>query len=425
MGQYSRPPQTARQGVRVTTVAPMESSPLRILACTHCDASEGCTFARIVTPLHALQSTGKVTYKHVRNVPWSVAAFWQILRDLSQWDVVWVARPRHYLVLPLIREARRVGKPVLIDIDDWLLEQPDAYNARQWAGTRTSQETMRTALCAADAITTPTSAIAAHCADLGVQAHVVPNAVNCQQFARRPRHAAEPTTIAFCGTMAHRDDTSLIAPGLLQALQKAPGRVRVIAMGCPIPELEGLAGYRHVAAVAATDYPRVLSDLGVDIGLAPLHDTPFNRAKSDIKYLEYSATGAATIASPLAPYEASVHEDRGMLVRDNTPDAWSAAIGRLVDDPPLQQRLARNAYEWVRGERSIEATAHTWYGVFRAYAARLQHGAAYRAERVQSGHLMRVLDHVVLRQVPYYGREVARMAVQHARAAAPTPWQRA
>ena len=123
----------------------MESRPLRILALTHCDATEGCTFARIVTPLHALQSTGKVTYKHVRIVPWSVAAFWQILRDLSQWDVVWVARPRHYLMLPLIREARRVGKPVLIDIDDWLLDRPDAYNAIQWAGTGTSQETMRKA----------------------------------------------------------------------------------------------------------------------------------------------------------------------------------------------------------------------------------------------------------------------------------------
>ena len=402
----------------------MESGTLRILALTHCDDTEGCTFARIVTPLHALQSTGKVTYKHVRIVPWSVTAFWHILRELSLWDVLWVARPRHYLVLPLIREARRVGKPVLIDVDDWLVEQPDAYNARQWAGTHTSQETMRTALCAANAITTPTSAIAERCADLGVPAHVVPNAVNCRQFSRRPRRAEETMTIAFCGSMAHRDDVSLIAPGLLQALQKAPGRVRVIALGCPIPELEGLAGYRHVAAVAATEYPRVLSDLGVDIGLAPLQDTPFNRAKSDIKYLEYSATGAATIASPLAPYAASVHEDRGMLVRDNTPDAWSAAIGRLVDDPPLQQRLASNAYAWVRGERSIEVTAQTWYGVFRAYAERMQHGVAYRTERVESGSLMRVLEHVVLRQVPYYGWEVARMVVQHARAVGPKPWQR-
>jgi hypothetical protein len=113
-----------------------------------------------------------------------------------------------------------------------------------------------------------------------------------------------------------------------------------------------------------------------------------------------------------------------VLVLANTADEWAVAIGRLVDDPPLQQRLARNAYEWVRGERSIEATVHTWYGVFRAYADRAQHGAACRTERVEPGSFMCVLDHVVLRQVPYYGREVARMAMRQARAAAPKPWQR-
>src|SRR5205085_449493 len=136
-----------------------------------------------------------------------------------------------------------------------------------------------------------------------------------------------------------------------------------------------------------------------------------------------SATGAATMASSLAPYETSVHEDRGMLVRANTPDAWSAALGRLVDDSPLQQRLARNAYEWVRSERSIEATADTWSAVFRAYADRAQHGAASRAERVEPGGVMRVLEHVVLRQVPYYGREVARIAAQRAQAEASKLWQ--
>jgi glycosyltransferase involved in cell wall biosynthesis len=395
----------------------METCPLRILALTHCDATEGCTFARIVTPLRALQSKGKVTYKRVRIMPWSAAAFWQILRDLSHWDVLWVARPRHYLVLPLIREARRVGKPVLIDIDDWLLEQPDAYNAMQWAGTRTSQETMRLALRAADAVTASTPVIGRRCADLGVPAHMVPNAVDCRHFTRRPRRAGEPMTIAFCGTMAHRDDTSLIAPGLRRMLQKAPGQVRVVSMGCPIPELDGLAGYRHVAAVAATDYPHVLSDLCVAVGLAPLHDTPFNRAKSDIKYLEYSAIGAATLASPLAPYETSVREDRGMLVHGNTPDAWSAALERLVDDTPLQQRMARNAYEWVRSERSIDAMADRWYAIFRDYADQHADHPADNTRRSDATRFERLLEHIALRQAPYYSREIPRLLARKTRLA--------
>ena len=37
-------------------------------------------------------------------------------------------------------------------------------------------------------------------------------------------------------------------------------------------------------------------------GLAPLEDTPFNRAKSDLKFLEYSALGLPTVASRVTPY---------------------------------------------------------------------------------------------------------------------------
>jgi glycosyltransferase involved in cell wall biosynthesis len=386
----------------------MESQPLRILALTHCDATEPCTFARILTPLSALQSSARVAYKHVRIVPWSAAAFRQILRALPQWDVLWVARPRHYLILPLIDEARRIGTPVLVDLDDWLLERPNAVDATYWAGSRTSQETMRTAVRAANAVTASTAVIAGRCAELGVQAHVLPNAVDCLRFMRQPRSGSEPTTIAFCGTMAHRDDVSLIAPALRQVLQlhKKVGRVRVVSMGCPVPELEGLAGYTHIASVAPMDYPHALSSLRVDIGLAPLHDTPFNQAKSDIKYLEYSATGAATIASPLAPYKASIQEDRGVLVHGNTADDWAVAIGRLIDDPNLRQRLATNAYEWVHGERSIEAAAHKWHTVFRTYAGRHRHDVPRSAEQVDPGRLARVLEHVVFRQVPYYGQEL-------------------
>ncbi len=378
---------------------------LRILALTHCLPAEPCTFARIYTPLQALQAAGDIEYALEPIWPWRAAAFRRLLRDLPNWDIVWVARPRHYLMLPLMREARRVGTPVLVDIDDWLLEEPDSFDALQWIGTRTSQETTRRAIQTASAITASTPVIAERCAELGVQAHVVPNAVDCHQFTQRPRSEG-PLTVAFCGTIAHRDDVPLIAPGLRHVLRTHAGRVRVVTVACPIPELQGLAGYTHHDFVPATDYPRLLSDLHVDVGLAPLYDTSFNRARSDIKYLEYSATGAATIASPTVAYRDTIHPDRGILVPQNTPDAWAEAMVRLIDDAPLRQRLAGKAYESVRSERSIEATAYKWRALFSDYADRF--GTQRRSETGSRdpARLERVLEHVVLRQIPYYGRAV-------------------
>jgi hypothetical protein len=176
-----------------------------------------------------------------------------------------------------------------------------------------------------------------------------------------------------------------------------------------MPELHGLRDYVHYAHVAATAYPRALSDLGIDIGLAPLRDTALNRAKSDIKYLEYSATGAATIASPVAPYLDSVNENRGVLVSANTPEAWSVAMRRLVEEPQLRQYVATNAYEWVHRERSIECTAHKWLTVFRDYADISTAREPRGDDSLDGRHLRRATANIVLRQLPHDVQQV-RMA---------------
>ena len=379
--------------------ADRRATPLRILALSHNDGTEVCTFARLVTPLEALRAAGLVDYKLQTVFLSHIPRLQALLRDLPNWDLIWVLRPHHYSLLPFIREARRLGKPVLIDIDDWLLHVPEDHSDRAYFMNRPTQETIRLALQTATAVTTSTEVIARYCAALGLQAHVVPNTVDCARYARLPR-ANSVTTIGFCGSMTHRPDMSLVSSGLRDLLQRYPARVRVVSMGCPLPELEDLPGYTYHEPVAATAYAEAMSNLRLDIGLAPLHDTSFNRAKSDIKYLEYAATGAATIASPAEPYMASVREDRGMLVATNTPEVWSDAMERLVADAPLRHRLAEEAYAWVCRERSTTAAVEHYYSLFLHY---IQGEAAVHAHMYRSADAER-FDHtmtdIVMRQLP-------------------------
>ncbi len=389
--------------------------PLRILAIANSPASEPCTFARVITPLNALQREGRVEYGFAHLMPWNVAATRHIVRHMRDWDLVWLTRPQQYVVLPIIRAARRQGKPVLVDIDDWLLDIPADHPHAAFFRPRPRQEIIRTALRSADAITTSTPVIAEHCKRLGLRVHVLPNAVDCAQFVRQPCSDRDVLTLAFCGTMSHHADVSLIAPALRQALHTHEGRVRVVSVGCPIPDVQGLADYTHHDFVPATDYPRLLSDLRVDIGLAPLHDTPFDRAKSDIKYLEYSAVGATTIASDVTPYQASIRDDRGVLVTPNTPEEWTAVILRMIEDTRLRQRLATSAYEWVRRERSIEATASRWHTIFRDYADGRISSPAPGTRQLDSGYYERVLFNIMLRQLPYNAQQMHHVVTQKLR----------
>lgn len=380
---------------------------LRIVALTDL-YWDGSNYVRLTTPLRALREAYGIDYVELPVPawrPWPDASSRYRQREIEHCDILWVSRPMHHAALAVIREALRLDKPVLVDIDDWLLDVPAGHDSAALLRVRSRQEVLRVALRAADAVTVSTPQIAERCAALGLRAHLLPNAIDCRRFTRQPREPG-PLTIAFCGTGTHHDDMPLIGVPLRRLLQDHSDRARVVSVGCAIPQLNSVAGYTHYDYVPSADYPGFLSDLRIDIGLAPLRDSPFSRAKSDIKYLEYSAMGAATIASPVAPYQASIHADRGVIVDENSPAAWLAALQRLVDEPQVRQRLADNAYEWVRHTRSIEAAASQWYDVFHRYA---DESATRDHKEQELAYVERIFASMLLRQIPIYGRRLLRV----------------
>jgi glycosyltransferase involved in cell wall biosynthesis len=85
-----------------------------------------------------------------------------------------------------------------------------------------------------------------------------------------------------------------------------------------------------------------------DVGIAPLADVDFNRARSNIKVKEYAAAGVPWLASPIGPYMGLGEREGGRLVAD---DQWHEHLVRLIDKPRARRKLAKRASAW--------ATAHT------------------------------------------------------------------
>ena len=101
----------------------------------------------------------------------------------------------------------------------------------------------------------------------------------------------------------------------------------------------------HVNRLDFFDLPPQLATY--DIGLAPIADIPFNRARSNIKVKEYAALGRPWLASPVGPYATLGEREGGRLVPD---DGWAAALGRLVDKPRERRKLAKRARKWGRAQ---------------------------------------------------------------------------
>ncbi|MDG6094355.1 glycosyltransferase [Acetobacter sp. AN02] len=84
-----------------------------------------------------------------------------------------------------------------------------------------------------------------------------------------------------------------------------------------------------------------------DISIAPLEsDNVFCEAKSEIKYMEAALAGVPSVVSPTAPYRAAIENGvTGFLAQSEAE--WEDALTRLLDDPDLRARMARNAYHDV------------------------------------------------------------------------------
>lgn len=86
-----------------------------------------------------------------------------------------------------------------------------------------------------------------------------------------------------------------------------------------------------------------------DIGVVPLEDTEFTRAKSALKMLEYGAYGIPVVASAVWPYVDFIgNTGAATLVpagRGNSIHKWVEAVSVLIDDPVYRyeqgQRLKR------------------------------------------------------------------------------------
>jgi hypothetical protein len=96
------------------------------------------------------------------------------------------------------------------------------------------------------------------------------------------------------------------------------------------------------------------------VGIAPLRDTPANRAKTDNKYREYGACGIAGVYSDMPPYQGAVTpEVTGVLVAPSS-DEWLDAILRLAQEPDRRERIAGSAAEDTRKKYSVENVAAEW-----------------------------------------------------------------
>jgi glycosyltransferase involved in cell wall biosynthesis len=163
--------------------------------------------------------------------------------------------------------------------------------------------------------------------------------------------------IGWAGGDAHGRDLKILENVILEILHKHKN-VEFCFFGMRPPFLEYNPRIIHHSSWVGIDrYPEELAKLGFDIGVAPLKDNIFNRCKSNLRWLEYSALGIPTVASNVQPFKETLakHPD-SILIADSEQD-WVNALDSLITKENKRKSLGKFAYNTVKCYYNVEQRA--------------------------------------------------------------------
>ncbi|MFZ1545906.1 MAG: glycosyltransferase, partial [Candidatus Nitrotoga sp.] len=191
------------------------------------------------------------------------------------------------------------------------------------------------------------------------------NLVDWGLFDAPSRRRNRQFNLLISGTPTHQGDWSIIEEPLAEFLKVHREGVKAIFFG-ELPTK--FSGHPAVQLINFQpdykSYASRLRELDIHAALVPLEDTEFNRCKSDIKWLEYSAAGIAGIFSNIMPYNSTIKNGETGLLVNNTADAWFHGMEHLLANPEVASAIIDSARREVREHHSIEALSGSYVALF-------------------------------------------------------------
>ncbi|HEV2454238.1 MAG TPA: glycosyltransferase [Verrucomicrobiae bacterium] len=275
---------------------------------------------------------------------------------------------------PAIAAARAMGKPIVFELDDLLINVPKTNPNHKYCVEITPD--VLAMLRDADFVTVTTDPLRKYLEEAEGQAKgktfVLPNFINLDIWGGAkppPENPEDPFVVGWFGTATHDEDLAIIKPAIVELAAKYRGKLVFKFWGYLPDDLKGIPGVQLMRG-SQPDlrlHARDVIDSRIDLALAPLLDHPFNHAKSDLKWLEYSICYIPAIYSRISPYTGSIEHGRTGWLLDNNPKLWVEAIERFMHDHELRRSIAIQAHDEVLQKRSVGAGAEQWDALYRSF----------------------------------------------------------
>jgi glycosyltransferase involved in cell wall biosynthesis len=191
----------------------------------------------------------------------------------------------------------------------------------------------------------------------GLRTTVIPNAADVDFYKPRPDDPRpDGQTVVFFGLMSYMPNidgvTYLLREIWPRIAEANPTAKCKIIGGSPPPSLLAMAGPR-------IEFTGFVSDLRPHLAQAAAIVVPLRiGGGTRLKIVEAMAMGKAIVSTAIGAEGIEAVPERDILIADE-PEAFAAAVGRLLSEPDLASRIGNSA-------RQLSETRYSWSGAARA-----------------------------------------------------------
>lgn len=155
----------------------------------------------------------------------------------------------------------------------------------------------------------------------------------------------------YMGTATHDDDFFEVLPAFERLGREMGHMFELILVGAvrTPPQHDWLRRLPPPAEKGSyPDFVRwLMAQDQFDVGIAPLVDSPFNQAKSDIKILDYGAMGLLPLVSNCMAYKEAIADGLAVGCQRDSND-WYTKSAAIIQSPkrfePMRQRVLENVW---------------------------------------------------------------------------------
>jgi hypothetical protein len=269
-------------------------------------------------------------------------------------DIVWTTILHNMDEIMKVLDLREwTGAKWIVDIDDNIYSATKDNPAQK--DVQKILKNFETCLLLADGITISVPMLKDLYAPFNKNFYVQKNCINFNYWKNQPPKKHKGIRIGWEGAHGHKADVEMVYPVIQRLIKDYPEKnIQFVIIG---PDF-GLK-YEYHKWVTLKDYPKKLADLDLDIGIAPLIDSNYNRCKSNVRILENSALKYPIVASPTEN-----QKNMPILYAKNNFD-WYSQLEKLILSKDLREKQGQEQYDFVKNNYDMSKNVSGLYDWFR------------------------------------------------------------